>query len=450
MKSSSLFYLSVALLVISTFTLCKKKEVRPVDNPGTEAPVVTPPTVTETPVVFEQTELLSAESERKRLQLSWLATDFSATGLFVATSSTIKVNVEQQAGTRLPTLLIGTYSRYGTWNTQPVTFNLKAGLNEITSTVDGLIWIRYTNDYPNAKAKLTFTSGFKKVPYYVAGVTTKNQWKDMLSKLNTVPDVILQGERCMIVADRASAIRYQDEDQEVLLSKISRVIKIEDDFSGLNSAADLDKPNVHQRYLLTQHEDKAYYMFAYNYRTAYIGTAISAILKPADVTWGPWHELGHLHQQVWTWGAIGEVTVNIFSRAVQRELTPAENRLVSDKIWEQVPAYLALPDAQRNFNNDVASVWVRLCMFEQLGLAFGDDFYPKLLSKTRVDKPVVGTDDQKMNYFMKSACVVSGKDLSIFFKKWGLNVNSAVYAEMAALSLPQPVQDISLLKDQSN
>ncbi|WP_316788314.1 M60 family metallopeptidase [Pedobacter frigoris] len=447
MKSSPLFYAATALFVLCAFTQCKKKEITPVDNPGTETPVVPPPAVAETPVIFEQTELLSAESEKKRLQLSWLATDFSATGLYVTTSSIIKVNVEQQAGTRLPTLLIGTYSRYGTWNTQPVTFNLKAGLNEITSTADGLIWIRYTNDNPNAKAKLTFTGGVKKVPYYIAGTTTNAQWKDMLSKLNTVPDVILQGERCMIVVDRASAIKYQEEDQEALLSKISRIIKIEDDFSGLNSATDLDKPNVHQRYLLTQHEDKTYYMFAYNYRTAYIGTAISAILKPADVTWGPWHELGHLHQQVWTWGAIGEVTVNIFSRAVQREFTPNENRLVSDKIWEQVPVYLALPDAQRNFNNDAASVWVRLCMFEQLGLAFGSDFYPKLLRKTRLDKPVVNNDDQKMNYFMKSACVVSGKNLSTFFKKWGLNVNSTVYAEIAALGLPQPAQDISLLKD---
>lgn len=446
MKSSPLFYAVMVLFVLCTFTQCKKKEIKPVDNPGTETPVVAPPAA-EDPVVFEQTELLSAESEKKRLQLSWLATDFSATGLFVAAASTIKVNVEQQAGTRLPTLLIGTYSKYGTWNTQPVAITLKAGINEYTSTAGGLIWIRYTNDNPNAKAKLTFTGGFKKVPFYKAGTTTKAQWKDMLAKLNTVPDVVLQGERCMIVADRASAIKYEEEDQEALLTKISRIIKIEDDFSGLNGATDLDKPNVHLRYLLTQHEDNSYYMFAYNYRTAYIGSAISAILKPADVTWGPWHELGHLHQQIWTWGAIGEVTVNIFSRAVQREFTPNENRLVSDKIWEQVPVYLALPDAQRNFNNDVASVWVRLCMFEQLGLAFGSDFYPKLLRKTRVDKPVVSNDDQKMNYFMKSACVVSGKDLSAFFKKWGLNVNSAVYAEIAALGLPQPAQDISLLRD---
>lgn len=64
------------------------------------------------------------------------------------------------------------------------------------------------------------------------------------------------------------------------------------------------------------------YRFATDYRAAYKKDAIGYILDPALLTqdgWGPWHELGHTHQQhAWTWEAVGEVTVNLYSLAVQR------------------------------------------------------------------------------------------------------------------------------------
>lgn len=436
-------------LTVALTAGCKKK--------GTEAtpdPVVTPdppkPPVTQvTPVSLEFTEMLSANSEKKRLQLNWLATDFAATGLYVPDYATLKVHVERTAGTQAPQLLIGTYSRYNGWNSQPSVMNLKAGENEFLFPAGGLIWVRYTSNAPTSKAKLTFKAGFKPVPHYIYGKTTNQQWRDMLSSMATVPDVILEGEKCYIVASLQAAVNYQQENQDKLLEKISSIIKIEDDYSGLDGSSSLHTPNVHQKYLLTQHEDPTYYMFAYNYRTAYIHTAIQAILKPDQVTWGPWHELGHLHQQIWTWPAITEVTVNIFSREVQRRFTPAENRLVTDKVWERVPGYLAKAD--KDFNSDASVgteyLWVRLCMFEQLRLAFGDNFYPRLLKKVREDKPALSSDGQKMDYFMKLACEISGRDLSDYFKKWGLNTSSSVYSTMANMGLPKPASDISLLRD---
>ncbi|HZH55105.1 MAG TPA: M60 family metallopeptidase, partial [Sphingobacteriaceae bacterium] len=372
----------VALAFLLPFALgsCTKKDpVVPIDGPE-------PTEETVAPVSFEFEELISAQVERQRLQLNWLATDFSTTGLYAPAFSTIKIQVEQMAGARLPQLLIGTYSRYGGWNSEPAVFALSPGENEFTISGQGLIWVRYTTDgTPDSKAKLTFTAGFRPVPHYQYGKTTNTEWIKMLNDLNTVPDVVLEGEKCYIVVSRQSAIAHQHFNQDELLKKISRIVTIEDDYSGLDGSSERDKPNAHKKYLLTQHEDPSYYMFAYNYRTAYTGSAISTILNPVDVTWGPWHELGHLHQQIWTWPAISEVTVNIFSRAVQREFTPHENRLVIDRVWEKVPIYLARSAAEKDFNSDaVLDVWVRLCMFEQLRLAFGEDFYPNLHKKVRL------------------------------------------------------------------
>lgn len=445
-------HIILSTLVLLCLAACSKKQSPVPENgkdPGTNP--VTPPVVTPiTPVSFEVTELISAESEKVRLQHNWLATDFSATGLYVPPFSVVKVKVELLAGERAPVLLIGTYSRTQEHSSIPVIVPLKAGTNEFTAAGTGMIWIRYTDPAPIGKAKLTFTAGFKQAPYYITGKTTQAEWVEMLSKSTDVPDVIMEGERNILQVEKGEAFKYRNENIDALLKKLAEVVKIEDDYSGLDGLTARDKPNVHNKHLMVQHEDPDYYFFATNYRTAYEGKSISAILSLNKVTndgWGVWHELGHQHQQTWTWSTITEATVNIYSRAVQRIFQPTVNRLVIDGVWAKVPAYLALPDATRDFNGANADVWLRLCMFQQLHLAFGDAFYQALHKKVRNDKPAFNGDASKMDYFMKAACQISGKNLSVFFKKWGLNVNSSVYTEIANLGLPAPIEDLTLKKD---
>jgi hypothetical protein len=85
-------------------------------------------------------------------------------------------------------------------------------------------------------------------------------------------------------------------------------------------------------------------------------------------------------------------------------------------------------------------------MFQQLWLVYGDNFFQQLHRQTREEKPIMVDDEAKMRYFMLKASKISGKDLTGFFKKWGLK-NVLAYAEIRALNLPAPVQDLSLLTD---
>jgi hypothetical protein len=48
-----------------------------------------------------------------------------------------------------------------------------------------------------------------------------------------------------------------------------------------------------------------------------------------------------------------------------------------------------------------------------------------------------------MRYFMLKACTITGHNLTGYFKKWGLQADAAVYAEIAALNLPAPTTDPS-------
>ena len=463
-----LLILLVSSLVM--FTGCKKNGADPA--PSTVSTVSTQNAAT----AFDLNETGTVETDRNRLATNMRLTDFTPTGLYLAPGGTLTVKVEQVSGTRLPSLLVGTYSRYRGWNDQPAIVQLKAGDNIISDAslkgYGGLLWIRYTNDAADAKAKVTFVSGFKPVPYYIAGKTTNAQWKSMLASMTDVPDVVLTGERNYLVVDRLNAIKYQDQDQDALLKKLASVIKIEDDLSGLDGSTDRDKPSIY-KYLSTQHEDPSYYFFATDYRTAFIGSSIDAILTNSAVGvdgWGVWHELGHQHQQIWTWPAITEVTVNTFSLAVQRNFLPGQpTRLTKDGVWAKAKTYLANADADKDFNaytngKDAAGkdiyiskvpltdVFVRLCLFDQLNLKYGAAFWPNFYKQTRMDKQSLNTADLKMEYFMLTACKISGNDLTNFFKKWGLRLSTqsatdAVFAKIAALNLPFPGSDPSLIQE---
>jgi hypothetical protein len=80
-------------------------------------------------------------------------------------------------------------------------------------------------------------------------------------------------------------------------------------------------------------------------------------------------------------------------------------------------------------------------------MAFGDDFYKQLHKQTRTERPNLSTTEQKMRYFMLKSCTISGKNLTVFFKRWGFSVNQSVYTEIAALNLPQPSVEPSSLTD---
>jgi hypothetical protein len=82
-------------------------------------------------------------------------------------------------------------------------------------------------------------------------------------------------------------------------------------------------------------------------------------------------------------------------------------------------------------------------MFHQLWMVYGDSFYQQLHRQTREEKPKLADDAAKMRYFMLKACTITGHNLTGYFKKWGLQADAAVYAEIAALNLPVPTTDPS-------
>lgn len=445
----------IIILILAVFISCKKNNDGGTTTPPPPPPPPPPPVVVLNTAdsVLLLDETVSGSKEATRLAQNNPASDFYTTGFYLPASTIMTVEVTSVNGSRLPTLLVGTYSRYqASWN--PTSHTLTSGVNSIADATGGIIYFRFHNDNPTDKVRIKFISGMKPVPYYQLGRTTQADWVKMVDNLTTVPDVQLVGNKTIITFSRTNALAYKNENQETLIKKADRVIAIEDSISGLFGSDPVDKPNVH-KYLMTESDHPGYFMAATFYRTWYGSTTggVPAILKAENLTWGPWHELGHMHQQgSWTWSELGEVTVNIYSIAVEKAFGITPTRLTSQGEWNNTATYLARPEAERSFNGSNASVWVRLCMFQQLKLAFGENFYHELHRQARRETARPTTTDTRMRWFMLKACSISGKNLTSFFQKWGMKLSTqtatdAVFTEIVALGLPNPATDLTLLTD---
>ncbi|MBC9796561.1 M60 family metallopeptidase [Sinomicrobium weinanense] len=404
--------------------------------------------------IQEFNETPSGQEEAARLGQSFPASDFTPSGFYLPPGTDLMVKMEQlEQGSGTPVLLIGSYSRYeAKWN--PAEVQLHKGINTIKGDeYGGLLYVRYnakSNNVSSGRVRLEFMNGHEPLPYFVLGETTNGQWQTMLDTWTEAPDVQLVSDKAIIVASRDKALQYRDDDQNQLLTLVDEVLKTEDDISGLDGSAPEHQRNVH-RILMTETDKDDTFMAATWYRTWYHRDVANHILTVEGLGnngWGPWHELGHMHQQsAWTWDTLGEVTVNIYALAAERAMGVSPSRLVRDGVWYAVADYLALSDEERDFNSNAAGLFVRLAMFQQLWLAYGDEFFQELHKHTREEQPSLSSREEKMRYFMLKACEISGNDLAEFFRKWGLKASASVYDEIAALNLPQPDIDLTTLTD---
>ncbi|MEN9609277.1 MAG: hypothetical protein RLZZ628_91 [Bacteroidota bacterium] len=404
---------------------------------------------------FTVSEVLAAETEQSRLGMQFQFSDLEPVGFYLPAGQSVTLKVTKLAGTRYPKLIIGTLSRaYSVadpYGSTVGSVQLVEGTNTITNPQDvgGLLYLKYAvATAPNSAATVKFVSGMKSVPFYKQGKTTNAQWLQMLTTFNTVPDVQLVSKRGIIVSSLANATTYKTENQDLILQHIDNVFEQESQIAGLDNSAPQHAPST-KRVLIVQHSNLNYYMYSFGGRIAIASGAMNSVLTVNGISkdgWGPWHEIGHAFQQTWKWDALGEVTTNIYSLKVQRSYGIA-SRLKTDNIWPNATTFFAQPDATRDFNASTTNVWVRLCLFQQLYLAFGDKFYQDQHKAYRIEKPVLTTEAAKMRWFMLSACKASGKNLGNFFKKWGFKVDASVYAEINALNLPLPTVDPTTLKD---
>lgn len=394
------------------------------------------------------TQVPSIAATKLRLKNSLDMSDFNPVGLRAQANVPLILNVQRISGTGLPKLIIGTYDRQTV-----TTYALTEGLNTINTTTDGDLYIKYSSDTSSNKnkIKITFLSGQATMPLYILGNSTHQEWLNQLSQDTISPNATLIANRVFIVVSKDKAIQYETSNQDTLLTYMDKILKAEDEISGLDGSTTIHQPPYYNKLMLL--EKSSGNPDATSYGRVRIPTAnINWILDPTYISnsgggWGIFHEIGHHHQQSpWSWSTCTEVTVNIYSMAAKRLFHPGEQG-ISSSDWDNIMSYLSKPDSLKNYNSSNIENYTKLGLFHQLWLAYGDTFYQTIHKRTRNESPTPSGDAAEIRLFMLYACQISGRNLDNFFIKWGLNVAQSVYNEIDMLGYPQPEVDPSTLRE---
>ncbi len=376
------------------------------------------------------------ELHQRRMSFS----PYEPTGIYVKPGEEVVIQVE---GTQQIKAYIGTYSYE---KEEPKQFNLHPGENKISSLNGGLLYFYNYHNTGEVVAKVK--KGGTPNPLFILGKHTTKDWKRMLAENPNPYAIEMKGENSLLTMHPETVAEHlKQEDPAALLKKHDEIINIEHKISGLSKdgagVANQGKHSIH--FVEDWYTDD--YMYATYYRTAYSKGNLESVLNLEELTndgWGPWHEVGHQHQQdTWLWDGLGEVTVNIYSLAVQTTFGH-KTRLEQEGRYEAAFAYLGKPDAQEKMNE-----FEKLVMFWQLHLAYGDQFYPNLHQMYRLlhDTELPKSDEEKKQMFIYMTSKVAGQNLIPFFNKWGLSANDATREKIEKLNLPKLEKEIWLSTD---
>lgn len=364
--------------------------------------------------------------------------NYTPTGIYVKPNEQVTIEVSGLLGLDKLGATIGTneYDKEG-----GKTFRLSPGSNTISSPNGGLLG--FDNCEGKGTVKVKVTQGGSPVPFFELGKHTKADWIAMMDKYPDAPAVQLKSKRAVLTVTRDSAKKYiVDQDPVPLLKKYDDMILVQDRLSGLSETSSNPLHRSTRRlwaFVENPNNPPGMYMYAGRdgvvFTTAY--DAIKSALDVNEFGWGQMHEAGHTRQQYpWTWDGVVEVNVNIYSLAAQKQLFPGQpTRLEKEGDYDRAFQYLKQTDKEYEKIDDP---FVKVAMFWQLHLAYGEDFYPnlhKLYRELPKDK-LPETNEDKIQAFIYNTSKVARQNVLPFFDQWGLKASPETRKKVEALNYP--------------
>ena len=341
------------------------------------------------------------------------------------------------------------------------TYHLKKGLNEITTSIGGLIYVLNhvednipllsSNDTQRKIAeksvKVHFIGG-KVNGYYDSQKNTIADWTNII---NNAPyqDIDVLGKYAHITW-KVADFRSYNTNIESVLKKYDRLVYLEQEFLGLVKYNKMYNNRMHFAI-----DYKTNSPNASNFRTVYLPSYAEVFCDPDRFEarlWGPSHEVGHCNQinPGFKWIGMTEVSNNLLALYVQEAfgqpsklLVDKGNPMIEDgsrfysdneylKIenWYQVATdyivkgkrsyFLPSIDPSKGYETKLVPLWqLKLYLMDVLGKK---EFYHDLCEYYRtyevpdIDKLTNGILQLD---FVRQVCRISGINLIDFFKQWG-------------------------------
>lgn len=413
----------------------------------------------------------AAEDDAARLKTALVgATDLQPTGLYLPpdTELTIEVDAPASDPNGVPSVAVGAPGTQEDPDAdEDAGFDeqvldereteLQRGANTISDEHGGVVYLSYPNDQPGtaSTAQVTFGAAAQEMPTFELGETDPAEYQRQLDQ-NAVPFGELISEHTILTFEREELLKYRNQDQDNLMRTLDRIVEIEQEVAGYSDEAGPESaPPAGPHHLVGYPgEIDGVGAYATDGFTAYPPPIQSTLLTVPGLTldgWGPYHELGHQYQQQpVNPPELVEVTVNIFSLAVQREF---------ERIHGQEPRLRVIneegtshwDDATRALDggiDDFADLepFEQVAAFDQLRLRYGQEVYTEWMTIVRQQDLSTEEADQWHNVIVTTS-LAAGEDLGDFWETWGVEVPEDTREALRRLGLPDPTVDPSSLRE---
>ncbi|WGD36867.1 M60 family metallopeptidase [Lysinibacter sp. HNR] len=366
--------------------------------------------------------------------------ELNPTGRFVKTGTQLTIEVTSEPNTEL-FLGIGMKGVYTDLNTGKdtgiTTHPLNPGKNLVTSSVDGMVYLINRSDSLTSKATIT---GGTPAPFFRLHETSENDWQTMLNTRGNSLFTEIQGDRTFLTIRTDLVKKHLKKPAAELVSYFDTVVKLTNEVYGLqDNATGVAHKQKHRIHLATPDTGGGYAHATNGHLGFMTSTGAATDLLRGNIAdqWGLWHEIGHTYQTPqYRWDGLGEVTVNISSLYVQEKLG-YPNRLSSRKA--DIKNFLSQVQNGRTYDEE-NDLFVKLGLFEQLRIAYGDNFFPRLSQEYRVHNALHQSESNtstQQQQLILNASRVAQRDLSTYFKNWGLTVSAETAQKLAEFPLSQ-------------
>jgi hypothetical protein len=309
-------------------------------------------------------------------------------------------------------------------------FAIDAPSLEVASAIGGPVYIDLPREFAASHhPQVTIhISGAARAPHYVLGVTTLDEWRTTIRHLDA-PWAEMESKNIILTVP-AVAIRDVDR-PDLVMQHWDRVHEAMQSLEPRTGNHWADRP---YRYVADASVSWGYMYCPANGPLTIPDSAAADMFKVENFDaigenklWGHYHEMGHSHQNpLWTDGATGEVTVNIFTvyalhtvngYALDDEATRTTPKIAWDTFEKQRASGKSFDDAGGPFDT--------LQFYALLWHAFGFEPFRTTFEQIRnlPEADRLKGDAAERDRFVLTFSRVVAKDLSAYAEAWGIAIS---------------------------
>lgn len=366
------------------------------------------------------------------------------TGIYVNEGDEVVVLVGNTHGQSISIQNIGeeTSKGYAQTSVNGDIYPLKEGVNKLTAKQTGMLFVMYNTNIQNPDAqpiKIHIPLGGGKVCgfFSLKEHQTNEKYKELIDKADYKYFCVIGNAIILYFHHKQlkAAVPYD------ILSSIElwdNMIQWQQELMGIEDVY----PKQMNNHIFAISPEGGY-MWASEGRIGFVYTALGDILRKSYLmasrnSWGPAHEIGHVHQGAINWASTTESSNNLFSNytiykfgqncsrgtelavpeyaANVKKATLVFRRCVENKAWCDFGTDYQGEDPEMHARMN----WQLWNYYHRCG--YNPQFFPTLFKLMRENR--VSTQDPGENQMMyaRMACRATNENLTDFFERWGFFV----------------------------